>query len=102
MSINIVSNNSESNKLDGRVFDSKEEAILSILCKSQIGLTILEIKEKADYDYGENMAWETCGKILKKFSDENFVKAKKIPQKQKTVWVINTKYKQQLKEQYSI
>jgi len=99
MSINIGGLN---NTLDGRVFDSKEEAILSILCKSQIGLTILEIKERADIDYGERMAWETCGKILKKFSDEKFVKAMKIPQKQKTVWIVNTKYKQQLKQQYGL
>jgi hypothetical protein len=90
----------ETDNLDGRVFDSKEEAILSILCKAQIGLTIPEIQTKAENNYGESMAWETCGKILKKFLSEKFVKTKKIPTKQKITWVINSEYKQQLKEQY--
>ena len=91
------------NEDDNSVFSDKEKAILLVLYKSQVPLTVYEIRDKAEKDRNVRMAWETCESILIKLRDEDeFLKSKDYPKKKTVRWHMDYEKKRKLKEKYKL
>lgn len=89
------------NELEGREFTDKEWAVLKVLFRSAIPLTIKQVTDEVKKQ-GVTIAWETCNDILKELHEEGFITLRSFEGKKKELWSLNYDRKKQLREKYKI